>query len=68
MKKITLITLSAASFCLTSCGLVKSAVQLPFRTLQTVGRGVGIGFEHSELPVTQDAKVSESTPKFELRP
>ena len=48
MRPVFLLALSGAAFCLSSCGLFQSAVQLPIRTLQSVGRGAGVGLEYSE--------------------
>lgn len=45
--------------CLSSCSILKSAVQVPLRTLQGVSRTIGVGIEHSEeqsLQKTVDAE------------
>ena len=49
--------------CLTSCSILRSLVQIPVRTLQTVGRTVGAGIEHSEIEGQKipKAPVKEST-------
>jgi hypothetical protein len=49
MKVACLLLLIAGLMGLSSCGLVRSATQLPVRTLQSVGRAVGLGLEHSEV-------------------
>ncbi len=49
MKVACRLLLIAGLMGLSSCGLVRSATQLPIRTLQSVGRAVGLGLEHSEV-------------------
>lgn len=48
---------------LSSCGLAKSATQLPIRTLQSVGRAVGLGLEQSDV---EGEESSRSEVKFEM--
>ncbi|YCM42202.1 hypothetical protein V2O64_12900 [Verrucomicrobiaceae bacterium 227] len=68
MKPIPLLALLGATLFLTSCGLLQSAVQMPMRTLQSVGRGVGLGIEHSEeQSVEPDAAAEKVEGKFEIR-
>jgi len=49
MKLLLLPTLMICSLALSSCGLLRSATQMPIRTLQGVGRAVGVGLEQSEV-------------------
>jgi len=64
MKPVLLLALSGTALCLSSCGLFQSAVQLPIRTLQSVGRGVGVGLEHSEEANQTGQATKESLPEF----
>ena len=49
MKLLLIPALLIGSLVLSSCGLVRSATQLPIRTLQSVGRAVGLGLEQTEV-------------------
>ncbi|MEN8773520.1 MAG: hypothetical protein ABF379_12865 [Akkermansiaceae bacterium] len=49
MKLLLLPTLLIAALAMSSCGLARSATQLPVRTLQSVGRAVGMGLEQTEV-------------------
>jgi|GEM_PF-1495604 len=52
-RPIVLLVLSACCFSLNSCGLVRSLIQIPGRTLQSVGRTVGFGIEATETTTTE---------------
>jgi hypothetical protein len=66
MKPLSLLALIGATMCLNSCSVAKSLIQIPLRTLQTVGRSVGAGIEYSEIegqdankmPVKESAEFS----------
>ena len=49
MKLLLLPTLVIGALALSSCGLLRSVTQMPIRTLQGVGRAVGVGLEQSEV-------------------
>lgn len=49
MKAARILLLMTGLMGLSSCGLLRSATQLPIRTLQSAGRAVGLGLEHSEV-------------------
>jgi hypothetical protein len=49
MKLLLLPTLLIGALALSSCGLLRSATQVPIRTLQGVGRAVGLGLEQTEV-------------------
>ncbi len=49
MKLLFLPLVCVGAMSLTSCGLVRTATQLPGSLLQTVGRTVGFGIEGSEV-------------------
>ncbi len=55
MKLLLLPLLLIGSLVLSSCGLVRSATQLPIRTLQSVGRAVGLGLEQTEVQGEEEA-------------
>ncbi|MEJ6581455.1 MAG: hypothetical protein QNL33_08685 [Akkermansiaceae bacterium] len=59
MKPLSILAALGATMCLSSCSILKSAVQVPLRTLQGVSRTIGVGIEHSEeqsLQKTVDAE------------
>ena len=49
MKLLLLPAILFGVLCLTSCGLLRIATQIPIRTLQSLGRSVGFGIEQSEV-------------------
>ncbi|MFL2658488.1 MAG: hypothetical protein ACJ0HK_06975 [Akkermansiaceae bacterium] len=49
MKLLLFPSLVICALALSSCGLLRSATQMPIRTLQGVGRAVGVGLEQSEV-------------------
>lgn len=49
MKLLLLPTLVIGALALSSCGLLRSVTQMPIRTLQGVGRAVGLGLEQTEV-------------------
>jgi hypothetical protein len=49
MKLFSLPLLLIGSLVLSSCSLIGSATRLPIRTLQGVGRAVGLGLEQTEV-------------------
>ena len=49
MKLLLLPAILFGVLCLTSCGLLRTATQIPIRTLQCLGRSVGFGIEQSEV-------------------
>jgi hypothetical protein len=61
MKTLSLPFIFVGALCLSSCGLLKSATQLPLRTLQSLGRSTGMGLEQSET------KGKEPEVKFEIK-
>ena len=63
MKLLLLPAILLGVLCLTSCGLLRTATQVPLRTLQSVGRGIGLGIEKTEV-VGQDEK--EPAIRFEV--
>ncbi len=68
MKAISLLAVLGASMCLSSCSILKSAVQVPLRTLQGVGRTIGVGIEHSEeQSVSADAHSGSREEKQDVR-
>jgi len=68
MKAISLLAVFGATLCLNSCSVVKSLIQIPVRTLQTVGRSVGVGIEHSEEQAIQkSADLEASEEKIDIR-
>lgn len=52
MKRLVIILsgilFAYSSVGLTSCGLAQSAIQLPMRTGQSLGRSMGMNLEHQE--------------------
>lgn len=59
--KIALLAISALS--LTSCGLLRTATQLPGRTLQSVARTIGLGLE-----VSEEVEVEQKAEKAPVKP
>ena len=49
MRLLLLPTIVICALALSSCGLLRSATQMPIRTLQGVGRAVGVGLEQNEV-------------------
>jgi len=49
MKFFFLPVISIAALSLTSCGLLRTATQVPLRTLQSASRTIGVGSEISEV-------------------
>jgi hypothetical protein len=47
--------LALATVSLSSCGVARSLIQIPGRTLKSVGRSVGLGIEITE-PVKEPSK------------
>ena len=64
MKAVGWCLVLASLMSLTSCGLLRSAVQLPVRTLGTIGRTVGLGLEHSEV-IEEGKEALPASPKAE---
>ena len=48
LRRAIIISLGLASLGLSSCGAVRSLIQIPGRTLQSAGRSVGLGIEMTE--------------------
>ncbi len=48
MKVFIFSFICVGAMCLTSCGLLRTATQVPLRALQTVTRTAGFGLESSE--------------------
>ena len=63
MKPLSLLAVLGATMCLSSCSLLRSAVQVPLRTLQGVGRGIGVGIEHSEEQSVKQIEGAEERAK-----
>lgn len=63
MKVISLLAVLGATLSLNSCSIAKSLIQIPVRTLQTVGRSVGVGIEHSEEQALQKSADPEASEK-----
>jgi len=54
--RLSLIFLAIASLALESCGLARSALQMPGRTLKGLGRTTGFNLTSSEIvPVTEES-------------
>ena len=51
MKLLSVFFVCVTAVGLTSCGLFRTATQIPLRALQTVTRTAGFGLEHSESEV-----------------
>lgn len=49
------IFLALSSGGLTSCGLAQSAIQLPMRTGQSLGRSIGVNLEHHEKEIPAES-------------
>jgi len=64
MKLLSLPLALVGALGLSSCGLVRSATQLPIRTLQSVGRAVGLGLKQSEV---EGEEASRSKVDFEVK-
>lgn len=48
-RRSLFLALGLATLGISSCGLVRSAIQIPARTLQGVGRTAGFGLEATEV-------------------
>jgi len=57
--RFSILILAIASFAFSSCGLVRSAVQLPVRTIQSVTRAAGVGLTATEITPNQEAGTEE---------
>ena len=64
MKKLLLPLALLGALGLSSCGLVRSATQIPVRTLQSVGRAVGLGLEQSDV---EGEETSRSKVDFKVK-
>ncbi len=49
ISRVALLALGFGSLSLSSCTLARSLIQVPGRTLQSVGRTVGLGLEVTEI-------------------
>jgi len=68
MKALSLVAVLGATLCLNSCSIAKSLIQIPVRTLQTVGRTVGMGIKHSEeKSLEKSADAEEVEEKVDVR-
>lgn len=64
MKMLSVPVILLGALCLTSCGLLRTATQVPLRTLQSLGRGVGLGIEQTEVKEQAD---KEPEIRFEVK-
>ncbi|MDA7535435.1 hypothetical protein N9F48_01130 [Akkermansiaceae bacterium] len=57
LRRFAIASLGLAALTFSSCGVARSLIQIPGRTLQSMGRTVGLGIEMTEtVPEEMDVK------------